>query len=845
MTRSLRSLAPPLEVLFFVSGFSSLVLEVVYVHLLRCWTGNTASAIAAVLCAYMAGLALGSQAAGRWLVARRGLLALYAGMELAVGVYSLALPWLMQELEPAYLGMTRLFGPDAALAVLAQFLASSALLLLPTVLMGASFPVVVRAASRAPADQPGAAERLYFSNLAGAAIGALLADFLLIAAWGSGTSLRLVALVNAGVAGGALMRSEPTSGLELAGNAAVSGDPPARRDRGLILFLALAGGFLVLFQEIVWTQMVGQFLDSSAYGFAVALFGVIAGLGLGALLVTRQVVKVPPQALLPWSCLGAGLLLVLLIPFWDNARHLAEKYPAWSVYTSWAVVTAVVLIFWPQPKAFAASFGVFVVLAGATLLFLWLDNSRAQFWVFHEVELAVVWLFMMGPAVLMGMIFPLVLDWYLRPANPLQSTVAPLYAANTVGSLAGILTATFLVLPLTGVERAGRWTGLAMFALGAALLARQARRRLPMALAMLPVLAWVWYFPRWDYSKPLALEFHTGRLAYAQEDLNAGVVTVLDSAGERNLYVNGLVQAGTGVLIRDQTRFALVPLLYVHEFGRATVIGVGSGQTAGVVAQFPFQGVDIVELSPRVAEAARRYFGDLNFGLFTNPRVKLHIADGRHYLLTHPEKLSLLTIELSRLWVAGEGDLYTREFYQLCSRRLTDRGVLQQWLPLFDLSLEDTVIILRTVRMVFPYVNVYFGIESGMIVASRSPLVVDAARLHEMDTDPKLANVLGSIGLPSVASLLGDCVLVSQGLDGFLEQIPERRISTDLSPHLEYSNARFYLGNRSSSGVRRRLLNAQEFRIPPVSGLDPAKLADLRAYALEERERLPRTLAVH
>ncbi|MCJ7502870.1 MAG: hypothetical protein MUP80_07410, partial [Acidobacteriia bacterium] len=438
-------------------------------------------------------------------------------------------------------------------------------------------------------------------------------------------------------------------------------------------------------------------------------------------------------------------------------------------------------------------------------------------------------------------IFPLTLEWYLGAARSGARTVAPIYAVNTLGSMAGVVVANFLVIPLIGLERSGRFVGCAFFALGLLLLARRVKQRHAVTLAIVPVLAWVFFVPGWDYSKTHALMRHAGELVYAQEDLNGGVTTVLKNVGEKNLYVNGLLQAGNGYVVRDQARCALVPLLYAREFDRALIIGVGSGQTGGIVGLFPFRAIDVVDFSPRVVEAARRFFEDINLGLFSNPRVKLHLADGRHFLLTHPEKLSLLTIEINRLWVAGEGDLYTREFYELCAERLLDSGVLQQWLPLFDLSLRDTVIILRTVRQVFPYVTLYMGAESGMIVASRSPLEVDYARLREMDSNPQLAPLLASLQLPRIFSLLGDCIFVPEGLDAFLAPSPERRISTDLWPHLEYSNARFYLVNPSSRALRLHLLSAQEFRTPPIIGAEGATRGAIQEYAFAERSRLVQT----
>jgi spermidine synthase len=159
-----------LQALFFLSGFSALILEVVYVRLLRYWTGGTAYAVAAVLCAYMAGLALGSYAAGKWLVNWKRLLALYGGFEFLVGLYSGGMPWLMSLVKPVYLALTFHLGPDTHWTLLAHFLAGVVLLLPPTMLMGATFPVVVRAASQGPGDRADLAERLYTANPGGGSV---------------------------------------------------------------------------------------------------------------------------------------------------------------------------------------------------------------------------------------------------------------------------------------------------------------------------------------------------------------------------------------------------------------------------------------------------------------------------------------------------------------------------------------------------------------------------------------------------------------------------------------------------------------------------------------------------
>jgi spermidine synthase len=835
-------LASQLRCLVFISGFSALVLEIVYVKLLRYWVGNTAYAVACVLCAYMAGLAVGSLAAGKWLLSRKNLLSLYGGLELLVGLYSVGLPGLMGRLKPAYLDMTSRLGPDSNLSLFGHFLAAGGLLLLPTLLMGASFPIVVRAGSYSPVDRPEVAEKLYAANLTGAALGTLLSDFLLIRIWGLGNTLVFVAVLNAALAAWAMvlnprrrMGVEPPEVLEKQGQS-------REQSRGMILLVALAGGFLVLFQEIVWTHMVGRFLDSTVYGFAVMLFVVIAGLGLGAVLVARTVARRPAERLLPRICLATGSLAMLLMPFWDNARVLAVRHPLWSVCVAMAVLGAGAMALAPSPKGLALIGVTFAALLIAALILLRLDPTGSIFWITHAIDFAVCVMFLAGPAVLMGTIFPLALEWYLLPASNPAPTVAPVYASNTIGSLAGIVAATFLVLPRLGVERSGRVVDLALFALGLLLLARQApgraRRRWMIGLGIIPALAWTRLIPGWDFTKTHEVMGQVGQVIYAREDLNGGLTTVIQTTSHTQLYTNEMIQAGTGYLVADRARVALVPLLHVRELDRAMVIGLGSGQSAGIVALFPFEHIDLVDFSPGVVEAGRRFFEDINLGVYRDPRVKVHIADGRHYLLTHPEKLSLLTIEVSRLWVAGEGDLYTREFYELSAERLTEGGVLQQWVPLFRLTFRDVLIILRTVRAVFPHVAMYLGAESGMIVASRSPLLVDYARLQGMDRNPQLNRLLPRIKMSSLFGLLGDCVLVPEGVDSLLATVSERRISTDLWPHLEHSAARHYLEGLTTDAARRFFLTAQEFRSLPVVGVDTASQPAIEKSVLEERNRL-------
>jgi spermidine synthase len=830
-------LTAPVEAFLFVSGFSALVLEVVYVKLLRYWVGNTAYAVAAVLCAYMLGLAAGSFLAGRWLIRFPRLLAVYGSMELLIGLYSAGLPWSMNGLKPFYLGLTALVGPDSRLAVVGHFTASVVVLLFPTLMMGATYPVVTRAASHARRDSPEVAERLYYANLAGAALGALLSDFLLIRFWGLGNTLFMVATINTLLALW-VFRWQGRGGV--ATDPPVEGAAPSASPRSSMVMLSVAflGGFLVLFLEMVWTSMVGRFLDNTVYAFAVILFAVIAGLAAGARIVHRLMARRAPTALLPACCLGTGVLVMALLPFWDWSRVLAGSYSVWCAAGAAFLLWGVVLTVDPRVKA---SLWYVLVAGGVMAAILYRHHADPQgsaFWVLHGTDFCVCVLFMVAPAVLMGTVFPAVLRWHLSESGSESPSVARVYAVNTLGCLAGVLTATFVLLPRFGVERCGRWVGLGFFLLGVALALRayRPRWRWVMALALVVCAGWLQVAPRWDFSRTLRYLGYDGTFVYQQEDVNAGITTVLHANEWWEIFANELFNGGTNVEEKDQARVALVPMLYVRKFERALVIGIGTGEAAGLIGEYPFRHIEIVDLSPRVVEAADQNFGMLNFGILTNPRASVHVDDGRHYLFTHPDHLSLLTIEVSRLWTSGEGDLYTREFYEICSARLQRDGILQQWVPLFSLSIPDTLIILRTARQVFPYVALFVGGGSGVFVASHSPLKLDFARFQALDQDPRISAVLKRIDLDSAGSLLGDLVLRPDGVDAVLARYPERRVSTDLFPYLEYANARYHVGLRSVIPLWQFLLSAEDFTVPPVIGASPLEMAAIEKAAVRERQ---------
>jgi spermidine synthase len=280
---------------------------------------------------------------------------------------------------------------------------------------------------------------------------------------------------------------------------------------------------------------------------------------------------------------------------------------------------------------------------------------------------------------------------------------------------------------------------------------------------------------------------------YSREDSQGGLTSVVQVGPERVMLSNGKFQGGNKGEVPAQIRFALTPMLFTRHYRNALVIGLGTGNTLRSISRFPFERLDAVELAPAVVDAARLWFQDVNGGVLdSDPRVHLSIADGRNFLLLSENKYDLITIELTSIWISGEADLYNREFYELCRTHMGDDGVLQQWVQIHHMRLEDFLLILNTAARVFPYVAYFQGPEQGLLVASASPLVLDYTQMAAFDHDPQVRSELKAAGVPSMASLLGEIVLYGDSLQQALSSFPalSRRsadfTSTDYYPALEY-----------------------------------------------------------
>jgi spermidine synthase len=807
--RSSSASVPPFSLLlglFFVSGVTALIDQLCYSKYLSYVVGATAYAVSAVLAAFMAGLAIGAHFGGRLSARVRRPLAAYGAAELLVSGAVALSPLAFGALTPFYVSLVHRAPHSLAAVSFLRWLLALLLVIVPTTAMGATLPMLARHLAHASPGSTADGARwresrlgaLYAVNTLGGAGGALAAAYFVLPALGISHTLEASALASAAVGATAIVlglmqapRSAPDAAVEVvegdgaAAAAAPELDEPDRAERWLLLGLAFASGWLVFAAEVVFTHLLALIIGNSAYAFGLILAVFLVCLFFAA-------------ARAAWfhERLGRGALPLGLAL---TAAALVATLPGWD----WL------------PLMFAHTGKVLTSFAGREAL-----RALAAF------------LILCLPATLMGLTFPLLLQRIARHARVGQ-WVGRLTAVNTIGAVVGSLVTGYVVLPWLGSQH----TLVAMavaFAAAAVVtdrLSARARSRAPSRRASAMVLAFAaagalgaLLLPRWNLARLTSgtnVYFDggqaAGKILMLKEDVHGGVTSVMTNHGVTTLYTNGKFQGNTGWEMHAQRLFAHYPSLFVHDYDHALVIGLGTGTTLGALTAYPWKRLDVAEISPSIVVAAHRYFTAPNRDALDDPRVHVHHADGRNYLLVSQQRYDLICMELTSVWFAGASNLYSREYYALVRQHLQPGGIFQQWVQLHHIYRRDLATILHTLRLEFAHVALFLGGGQGILVASEQPLVASRAELVRLAERPGVrATVPNDRTLPS---LLDDVLVVDQGLDRFVQETADMDgvplgtlVSSDDNLYLEYATPR---GNVLPWSAREALVaELEKFRDP-------------------------------
>ena len=729
-----RSTNLAIGVCFALSGATGLIYEVLWARMLGLVFGATTLAVSTVLAAFMGGLALGSALAGRLAPRFSKPVAAYGWMEIGVAIYALLVPVLFHGVDNLYALVWRDLQPGSFTFTLLRFALSCLLLLVPTTLMGATLPVLSAALLRCATHDANSVTRLYTCNLAGAIIGTLVAGFVLLPTVGVRTTIIIAAAINIFVGFIAIgvqrrVQYQPRLVVEKS----VLGVTEQADRSPFWLLAALASGFVTISTQVAWTRILTMIIGSSTYAFSIVVALFLIGLASGAWFIGRKDRSTKLRStilvveLLTATSLLASLFVLNRIPALLITLGLRLKISSWAGLLSLQIISATLLIF--------------------------------------------------VPALLMGMVMPLVLVWASNQTR-VVSRVGRAYAVNTVGAIAGAFATGFVLIPVTSI----RFTLLlaatvCLFVAGFAY--QPVRIRLEPLLqrclavgVVAPVLVIVLFI----VAPPMNLaDLSIGAydslvrvLAQTREGANengqiagpdvhellwyregpTATVSVRRDGDTVSMGINGRTNASDSVYdMPTQVMLGQLPLLVAPQRNNALVIGFATGVTVGAMLQSPIEAVTCVELEPATIPASE-YFNHVNNRPLDDPRTKLIIDDARTYLRVTPNRYDIIVSEPSHPWVPGVANLFTREFFELGRERLREQGVFVQWVQIYQLSTESLRSVLATYESVFPHVLVFRvgGLEKGkdlLLIGSSQALNLDqlGQRIAESRTAAELARV--------------------------------------------------------------------------------------------------------
>jgi predicted membrane-bound spermidine synthase len=743
---------PVLYGAFLASGFAGLIYESVWTQYLKLFLGHAAYAQTAVLSIFMGGMAFGAWLAGRYSRRIRNPLKAYALAEGVVAVAALAFHHYFLWASDIFFVdvLPEIASPPAASIV--KWTAASLSILPQSILLGMTFPLMSAGVLRLKASDSGnVLASLYLLNSLGAAVGVLAAGFVLVPWSGLPGTLLTAGLINAGVAIAVWLVSAERGTPALDETAVEAARHPLRADglpRLLLWGAAITGGASFLY-EIAWIRMLSLVLGSSTHSFELMLSAFILGIALGGAWVRRRIAGLRnPVVFLAQVQLAMGLLALATLWLYDQT------------------------FLW-----MGQVFGALAPTQGGYALF-----SIAS----HGISMAV----MVPVTFCAGMTLPLLTELLLRAGRG-ERAIGQVYAANTLGSIAGILVAVHILMPWVGVHGVMVLGGAADMALGVVLLGAGSVGVWRVAVAAAAALGATGAAAAWGAPAPERMAsgvFRGGatilpegnRVIRHSDGKTATVTLTRTKAGIVALATNGKVDAsinmsGKGTPAGDEYTQALagaIPLLMQTHATKAAVIGMGSGMTTHVLLAAPgLARVDTIEIEAGMAAAAREGFYPLVQRTFDDPRSRVVIDDAKSFLASTGNRYDIIVSEPSNPWVSGVASLFTREFYALAARHLNEGGLLVQWLQGYETNLAIFSSVVRALRETFPAYAIYSTNDVDFIIVARRagpPPALDG----DCRLEGTLAEDLARLGLRSVDALRLRRVGDSRILDPLVDATP-------------------------------------------------------------------------
>lgn len=749
--------------IFLASGAASLTLQVIWFKQLQFVLGSATFSVSVTVASFFFGLSVGSAFGGRIADAVTRPLRVYGCLELILAPASFAVTAFLSHWSTWVGWMSPMLNLDSPARLPLIVFLSLATLSLPTILMGATLPFLVRFLTRSRTELANRIGLLYGFNTLGAAIGTVIVGFVLIGLLGVTGSSLCASIVYAGVGGLSLLaaRHEPPLPAKQQKQERAHGQKPEGSAATFLMWLFACSGFVSIAYEVVWFRFLTNISSSSVYAFSGMLGTYLFGLVIGALVCAKFLAPRKDQLLRYFAVIQLLIAVAATLTLATLGKAVAFR----------SLLTPIVQALVPDRVQ---------TLLGDDVSF------------FFTCVLAILL-----PTTLIGISFPLASELTVMRMSALGRRIGTLYALNTIGGVLGSLAAGFLLIPYLGSQ----WTltalifmNIALFGAIAAsqpsLLGNRSLWRQGAIAAGVVVVSVVLFAPH--YLERQLTAFDGANVLELRESKEAtfAVLEYDDPAAGR--YEQLLVNSKSYANNRPEGRRYMAAmghypiLLHNGPSETAAIICIGTGTTVGAVSTHSeLQSIQAVDLAPAVFDFAH-YFVPINKSFYQNPKVHEVVADGRHYLLGTRDSFDVITLEPPPPHDAGVVNLYTEEFYALAKQRMRPGAVLAQWVPMDIGRGVLPKMILKAMLAQFKHVSLWLPSRmEGVAIASDEPLQIDPNVLGARMSEAAVADDLTAVGLRSPDDLLATFVAADETLAAYVRDVPSL---TDDRPRIEYYN---------------------------------------------------------
>lgn len=752
-------------ILFFLSGAAGLIYEVSWLRMLGVVFGTSALAISTVLMVFMGGMSLGSFLLGKVTDRIRNPFLFYGILEGGIGLLCLLVPLAISNISEVYKSFYPSLQDSYLLLSLVRLALVIAVLLPPTFLMGGTFPAF--SSAYAKIEEAGKdLSVVYAINTSGAVLGTLLAGFGLLPNLGISATIKIAVGINFLVFFLALLLGKEGERKGEVPSAPLI-YPPATATLAVIV-IGLSG-FSAMALEVAWTRALHMVFGITTYAFTTMLASFLIGLVIGSAVLSRYIERVKDlPLLLAFVEIGAGFTALLF-------SRLIDLLPI-----------------------------VFL------LLFKYIQN---KFFLFYLCQFLICSFVLLIPTSLFGASFPIATRIALRSKEQFAGGVGKVYAFNTLGNIFGSFLSGFILIRLVGAGGVIVIASLLNIFAGAIMLRGVVTLPKPRLKEVWGIWGAVLFFAlmpfRWNVERLTsgvylyapaylaqgsfrkAKEAMESREIIYYKDSITSTVTVLrgfqDHLPALALQIDGKTEASSHGDLTTQYMIAHLPLLLHPSPKKVMIIGLASGCTLGAALCHPVEEVLCAEIEPAMLEASK-FFRDVNEEYWKDTRAKVIMEDGRNFLALTTEKYDCIISEPSNPWISGLGNLFTREFYQICKDRLKEGGIFALWVPAYITSLEDFKGIIATICSVFPYVTAWNYppiYPDVVIICSDKPYRFSLEAVEEKIKDnPRLMRSLERIKMKNVWDVVKGFLLPDARVRQFSRGFP---LNTDDLPRIEYS----------------------------------------------------------